>query len=133
MTPTTVSDADRRCRRCRRLASTGAPFDVMISDCQMPEVDGFTLARRVRRDERLAKTPIVMLTSVGQSDDRVRRHRNGVDAVLTKPVKHSDLLEALGAALWRVDETRTHGADRGTNWLSAAFVRCTCSSPKTIP
>jgi CheY-like chemotaxis protein/HPt (histidine-containing phosphotransfer) domain-containing protein len=77
-------------------ASAGARFDVMISDCQMPEVDGFMLARRVRRERRLAKMPIVMLTSVGQTDDRTRRHRNDVDALLTKPVKHSDLLEALG-------------------------------------
>jgi two-component system, sensor histidine kinase and response regulator len=36
-----------------------------------------------------------MLTSVGQSDDQVHRHRNSIDAFLTKPVKHSDLLEAL--------------------------------------
>jgi len=68
----------------------------MITDCQMPDVDGFMLARRVRRERRFAQMPIVMLTSVGQSDDLARRHRNDVDALLTKPVKHSDLLEALG-------------------------------------
>src|SRR5262249_52937202 len=45
---------------------------------------------------RLARMPIVMLTSVGQTNDRARRHRDDVDAVLTKPVKHSDLLEAFG-------------------------------------
>jgi PAS domain S-box-containing protein len=96
MTPTTVSDAQSAVSALKSAASTGANFDVMIADYQMPEVDGFTLARRVRRERRLAKMPIVMLTSVGQSDDRLRRHRNDVDALLTKPIKHSDLLEALG-------------------------------------
>jgi CheY-like chemotaxis protein len=80
----------------RTAAKAGTKFDVMVSDCQMPEVDGFMLARRVRRERRLAKMPIVMLTSVGQSDEGTRRQRKDVDALLTKPVKHSDLLEAFG-------------------------------------
>jgi CheY-like chemotaxis protein len=68
---------------------------VVISDCQMPDVDGFMMARRIRQDERLRATPIVMLTSVGRSEDVMRCHRLGLDAYLTKPVKHSDLLDAL--------------------------------------
>jgi PAS domain S-box-containing protein len=96
MTPSAVSDAESAMSALEAAAGSGARFDVMISDCQMPEVDGFMLARRVRRERRLAKMPIVMLTSVGQSDDRIRRHRDDVDAVLIKPIKHSDLLEALG-------------------------------------
>jgi PAS domain S-box-containing protein len=96
MTPTTVSDAESAVSALKAAANAGARFHVMISDCQMPEVDGFMLARRVRQERRFAKMPIVMLTSVGQSDDRTRRQRNDVDALLTKPVKHSDLLEALG-------------------------------------
>jgi two-component system, sensor histidine kinase and response regulator len=95
MRPTTVSDAVSAVSALRTASSTAAAFDVMIADCQMPDVDGFMLARRVKREGRLAKTPIVMLTSVGQSDDQVHRHRNSIDAFLTKPVKHSDLLEAL--------------------------------------
>ena len=62
----------------------------------MPDIDGFTLARKVRGQRPFAKLPIVMLTSVGQPDDLIRRHRHDVDVFLTKPIKHSDLLEALG-------------------------------------
>jgi PAS domain S-box-containing protein len=96
MTPVTACDAESAVLALKEAANTRARFDVMITDCQMPDVDGFMLARRVRRERSLAKMPIVMLTSVGQSDDRLRRRRNEVDAWLTKPVKHSDLLEALG-------------------------------------
>jgi two-component system sensor histidine kinase/response regulator len=71
------------------------PFHVVICDCQMPDVDGFALARRIKSDDELRGTPIVMLTSVGRPQDAAKCRRIGVDAILTKPVKHSDLLEAL--------------------------------------
>ena len=95
MTPTTVADAESALAALRRTANGPTPFDVVIADCQMPDVDGFTLARRVKRDEQLATTPIVMLTSLGEPRDVVRCRRIGVDAYLSKPVKHSDLLDAL--------------------------------------
>ena len=118
MAPTAVSSAELALSALKTAASTGAKFDVMVSDCQMPDVDGFMLARRVKRERRLAKMPIVMLTSVGQSDDLTRRHRNDVDALLTKPVKHSDLLEALGRLFGvatrhgRTEPTAAHIASR---------------------
>jgi PAS domain S-box-containing protein len=96
MNPTTVSDAESALSALTTAAGAGKAFDVMVSDYQMPDVDGFMLARRVRRQRRFAKLPIVILTSVGPSDGLERRHRHDVDAVLTKPIKHSDLLEALG-------------------------------------
>jgi two-component system sensor histidine kinase/response regulator len=95
MKPTTVSDAVSALSALRAALGTNARFDLMISDCQMPGVSGFMLAQRVRRDRRLAKTPIVLLTSVGESENLVRRHKNDIDAFLTKPIKHSDLLDAL--------------------------------------
>jgi two-component system, sensor histidine kinase and response regulator len=94
MKPTTAGDATSAESALREAVETNARFDVLISDCQMPDVDGFMLARRVRRDKRLAKTPIVMLTSVGHTDQRVR-DKDDIDAILTKPIKHSDLLDAL--------------------------------------
>jgi two-component system, sensor histidine kinase and response regulator len=95
MRPTVAADAQSAVSILQTAATGGVPFDVMISDCQMPEVDGFMLARRVRRERNLAKLPIVMLTSVGQADDVARRNRSDINAFLTKPVKHSDLLDAL--------------------------------------
>ena len=95
MTPTTVHDAETALAALRQTAGTPEHFDVVISDCQMPDVDGFMLARRVKRDRRLATTPVVMLTSMGSPRDVVRCRKIGVDAYLSKPVKHSDLLDAL--------------------------------------
>ncbi|HXW07373.1 MAG TPA: response regulator [Vicinamibacterales bacterium] len=95
MRPTAVADAAAAMIALREAVRARERFDVLISDCQMPDVDGFTLARRVKGDRRLARTPILMLTSVGQGEGVLRRGRKTVDAYLTKPVKHSDLLDAL--------------------------------------
>jgi CheY-like chemotaxis protein len=95
MTPTTVPDATSALTLLRRTAGRPEQFDVVISDCRMPDVDGFTFARRLKRDPRLATTPVVMLTSIGHPREVVRCRKIGVDAYLSKPVQHSDLLDAL--------------------------------------
>jgi two-component system, sensor histidine kinase and response regulator len=95
MKPTAVEDAVSALAVLEKAAAADSPFDVLVSDCQMPDVDGFMLARQVRRTRGLPKMPIVMLTSVGQADELIRHHRGDIDVVLTKPVKHSDLLDAL--------------------------------------
>ena len=110
MKPTTVSAAAEAIDALHEASAGGERFDVMISDCQMPDVDGFMLAKRIKHDRRIAQTPIVMLTSIGQPDDSARCRKVGVDAYLSKPVKHSDLLDAL-ATLFGVSTRRTHEAD----------------------
>jgi len=100
MTPTTVADAESALDALRAAAAGEKPFDVIISDRHMPVVDGFMLARRVRRERSLARMPIVMLMSVGDAAEASGRGV-AIDAYLTKPVKHSDLLDAL-ATLFRV-------------------------------
>jgi PAS domain S-box-containing protein len=107
MKPTVVADAASAEAALRR-ASTVDRFDVIIVDGQMPDVDGYMLARRIRNDKRFARTPIVMLTSVGHAESSGRR-RVDIDAFLTKPVKHSDLLDTLSAIF---GVTTRHAPDR---------------------
>jgi PAS domain S-box-containing protein len=95
MAPTLVEDADTALEALRRIAPSSRDFDAVIVDCQMPGVDGFALARRLRRDRRLRRTPVVMLTAAGRSADVARCRRLGIEAYLVKPVKQSDLLDAL--------------------------------------
>ena len=108
MKPTTVNDATAALATLRQTRDTRAQFNVVISDCQMPEMDGFDLATEMKQDKSLAQTPIIMLTSLAQAENAERCRRIGVDACLTKPVKHSDLLDALtnifGAAVRRQPE-----------------------------
>ncbi len=95
MAPAVAADAGAALETLRAALAKKERFDAVITDGQMPEVDGFALARRIKRDRQLRRTPIVMLTSAGRSDDVTRCQRIGIEAYLVKPVKHSDLLDTL--------------------------------------
>ncbi|HET9369470.1 MAG TPA: response regulator [Vicinamibacterales bacterium] len=109
MAPTAVGDARAALLALQRASPTAAHFHAVITDCQMPEVDGFTLARWIKNDARLRGIPLVMLTSIGQSEDASRLRRLGISAYLTKPVKHSDLFNTF-ASLFSV-ATRLEAAE----------------------
>ena len=78
-----------------------------------------------------ATTPIVMLTSVGGRTTRRAAASIGIDACLTKPVKHSDLLDALATLVRRVDHARPQAEPRGRVRARAAAAAASWS-PKTI-
>ena len=108
-------------------------FHVVITDCQMPDVDGFTLARRITtRRAAWRSTPIVMLTSVGPAEERRGAGEIGVDAYLTKPVKHSDLLDAL-ATLFGVADRHAQPRRRSSAPASRAARPLQSWSPRTTP
>ena len=69
--------------------------DVMLVDIEMPRMDGFDLTRNVRGDKRLAKVPIIMITS--RTADKHRRYaaQLGVNAYLGKPYGEEQLLAEL--------------------------------------
>ena len=71
----------------------GRPYHLVLTDALMPDVDGFTLARQMEADTRLAGVKVIMLTSAGLPHDRSRAAN--ISAQLIKPVKHSDLLDAI--------------------------------------
>jgi signal transduction histidine kinase/DNA-binding response OmpR family regulator/HPt (histidine-containing phosphotransfer) domain-containing protein len=72
----------------------GEPFDIAILDMQMPEMDGLTLAREIRKLPRPASNlPLIMLTSVGRSE--IKGGEDLFAAFLTKPIKPSSLFDAL--------------------------------------
>jgi two-component system sensor histidine kinase/response regulator len=79
----------------------GKAFAVAVVDAHMPAMDGFALVRRIKQSPRLRGTRIVMMTSAAERGDAARCLELGVAANLTKPVKQSDLLGAMTAALGR--------------------------------
>jgi CheY-like chemotaxis protein len=75
------------------------PFDAILMDCQMPEMDGFQVTRMLRRQEALnghRRTPIIALTANAMEGDRERCLEAGMDDYLAKPFSRDQLLLALG-------------------------------------
>jgi len=74
------------------------PYDVVLLDFEMPQMDGLMLARTIREDSTIAATPLVMMSSAGDRGD-VGDQARRFDCWLTKPVKQAKLYEALAALL----------------------------------
>jgi CheY-like chemotaxis protein/HPt (histidine-containing phosphotransfer) domain-containing protein len=72
-----------------------------VIDMKMPIMDGLTLAGELRRDPALAATRMVMLTSLASGNEAQLAYESGVDIYLTKPVRQSELLDALARVLSR--------------------------------
>lgn len=60
------------------------PFDLVVTDIQMPRMDGFTLIQRIRGDERYMDVPVVIVTSMVREEDRRRGLEAGADAYILK-------------------------------------------------
>lgn len=75
--------------------------DLIMLDLMLPKVDGFTVCQRLRRDERTAEIPVLMLTALGQTQDKVDGFNAGADDYLTKPFELEEMLARVRALLRR--------------------------------
>ncbi|MEW6532099.1 MAG: response regulator [Thermodesulfobacteriota bacterium] len=99
MRPTAVDSGQAALEAMQKACEEGALFPLMLTDCMMPEMDGFELVERVNADPKLAATAIVMLTSAGERGDAARCLKLGIAAYLLKPVKQSELLFTISKVL----------------------------------
>jgi PAS domain S-box-containing protein len=100
-TETRAGSAEEAVVLLRRALDESHPFDVILLDLNMPEIDGYGLARMVQDDFRLAPTPMIMLTSSAQRGEAEKTQQAGIDAYLTKPVRAGQLRSALHRVLSR--------------------------------
>lgn len=74
---------------------------LVILDVMMPEIDGFTVAQRIRKNENTKDIPILMLTALSQLNDKVNGFNIGVDDYLVKPFEMEELQVRVRALLKR--------------------------------
>jgi signal transduction histidine kinase/DNA-binding response OmpR family regulator len=108
MQPTLVDGGLAALTALDRALEAGKPFPLAIIDFQMPDMDGFGLAGRIKARPELATTMIMMLSSVGNQGDGVRCRELGIESYLTKPVRQSLLLEAVLSILATKGRPRAH-------------------------
>lgn len=77
---------------------------LVILDVMMPEVDGFTVAQRIRKNESTKNIPILMLTALSQLNDKINGFNIGVDDYLVKPFEMEELQVRVRALLKRTHQ-----------------------------
>jgi two-component system sensor histidine kinase/response regulator len=97
--PTLADSARTALVALQAVKDAGNPYSLIVSDAQMPEMDGFTLAEQIIAIREFRSTPIIMLTSAGQPGDAVRCREMGFAAYPCKPVSQSELLKVVSSAL----------------------------------
>ena len=92
--------------KAREAFDSGEPYRLILLDQQMPEMSGFEVAERVKEGLFGADVEIILLTSAGLKGDRVRCRELGISGYLMKPVKQSELLDAIMMALGHRDKEK---------------------------
>lgn len=94
----TASDGREGVKKVKASLTT-APYDVILLDLDMPEMDGMDVAQHLKSDPKTCSIPIIMLTSVGAYGDIQKSRDVGIKLYLTKPVRQRDLFSAVYSVL----------------------------------
>ena len=101
MSPHTADSGQTALMLLENATREGERFPLVILDANMPGMDGFAVAERIRSDPSLSSATVMMLTSASHPGDLARCRELGVGAYVTKPLRHSELLDAVMGALGR--------------------------------
>ncbi|HEY2015476.1 MAG TPA: PAS domain S-box protein [Bryobacteraceae bacterium] len=99
MDPIIAKNGPQALEILNRAAETGTFFQLALLDAQMPYMDGLSLAEQIRQDPRFEKLILMVLTSAGGRPAEARYKQIGIQTWLTKPVKQSDLYDAIATAV----------------------------------
>lgn len=99
MQPFAVDGGAEALQALQAARDSGAPFQLILTDMHMPNMDGFDLVAHIRKQPDLSAATIMMLTSAGHSGDAERCRQLGVAAYLLKPIRQSELHEAIARVL----------------------------------
>jgi two-component system sensor histidine kinase/response regulator len=99
MNPTVASDGEKALVELLAARDANNPYSLILTDMHMPKMDGFGLVEQIKQKPELSTSTIMMLTSGGQRGDAARCGELGISAYLLKPVRQSELREAIARVL----------------------------------
>jgi len=95
MRPTAVEGGRSALQVLEFAGSAGCHFPLILLDGQMPEMDGFSVAKRIKENPLWVDAAIMMLTSAGHYGDAARCRELGISAYLVKPIRQKELLRGI--------------------------------------
>jgi CheY-like chemotaxis protein len=103
MRPGTAASSDEAFAALKAAHLLGDPYRLILTDMHMPGTDGFGLIEKIRENKELLAPTIMMLTSAGHREDVARCQELDVAAYLLKPIRESDLQDAMSRVVgdWR--------------------------------
>src|SRR6266852_1555718 len=99
MKSSSVQDGEEALTKLSEAQEAGEPFALILMDMHMPQMDGFELIERIRQSPGSSAATIMMITSAGHRGDAARCKELGVAAYLMKPIRQSELREAIARVL----------------------------------
>jgi len=105
MKSTSVEGGEQALAELSEAQRMGKPYGLILTDVHMPVMDGFELIEQVRSRPELSTATILMLTSAGHRGDAERCRELGVAAYLLKPIRQSELREAIARVLGAREQT----------------------------
>ncbi|HUB67508.1 MAG TPA: response regulator [Candidatus Methylacidiphilales bacterium] len=99
MTSASASNGQEALQKLQGAAIAGIPFELVILDMQMPEMDGLMLAKAIKEDPAIASAKLIMLTSLCNHLDAAQLKTHGLEASALKPIKPSRLFDRLAEVM----------------------------------
>jgi len=97
--PDEATNGEEALEKAEKAFRAGKPYQLIVLDLQMPGMDGFEVARKLKARNSGANLQLLLLTSVGQKGDTAKCREVGISGYLLKPVGQSELLDAVALAL----------------------------------
>ncbi len=106
--PVEVAGGEEALSLLRGFASSKEPFDLVLTDLMMPEMDGFEFAGKIRSKKDIKELPIIVLTSAGMLGDGNRCKALEINGYLTKPIRRDNLYRTIKSVMGISTEPEEH-------------------------
>ena len=101
---TTINSGVLALEELNRADHSGNPYNLMILDIQMPEMDGYDVAKRVRENPKFSTMSIMILTSIGQKGDALKCQELGIESYLIKPINPHEIMEGINILMAGINQ-----------------------------
>jgi PAS domain S-box-containing protein len=129
MKPTLVEGGEDALAELFAAREAGNPYRLVLADMHMPRMDGFGLVDRIRQSPELSTATIMMFNSTGRPKDAARRRELGIAAYLLKPIRQSELHQAIARVLGAYQQ---EGPPHPITWSSSEDSRGPAASLRVL-